>query len=38
MSAEKRILVYKSQFKWIFIYGFICGTVLGTAIVAMWTK
>jgi len=38
MSKEKRILVYKSQFKWIFIFGFICGAALGTAIVEMWIK
>jgi hypothetical protein len=38
MSAEKRILVYKSQFKWIFISGLICGAALGTAIVEMWIR
>jgi len=38
MSIEKRILVYKSKFKWLFMSGFICGTILGTAIVEMWIR
>ena len=38
MSTEKRILVYKSKFKWLFISGFICGTTLGTAIVEIWIR
>tara|TARA_R110001583_G_scaffold160160_2_gene312060 strand:+ start:1202 stop:1321 length:120 start_codon:yes stop_codon:yes gene_type:complete len=38
MSTEKRILVYKSKLKWLFISGFICGAVLGTIIVKIWVK
>jgi len=38
MSTEKRILVYKSKLKWLFISGFICGAILGTAIIEMWIR
>jgi|TARA_R110002020_G_scaffold258651_2_gene472445 hypothetical protein len=38
MGTEKRILVYKSKLKWLFIAGFICGATLGTAIIEMWIK
>tara|TARA_R110002020_G_scaffold93177_2_gene224918 strand:+ start:1980 stop:2099 length:120 start_codon:yes stop_codon:yes gene_type:complete len=38
MSTEKRILVYKSKLKWLFISGFICGVILGTAIVEIWAR
>ena len=38
MSIEKRILVYKSKLKWLFVGGFICGVTLGTAIIEMWIK
>ena len=30
--------VYKSKLKWLFISGFICGIILGTAIVEMWVR
>tara|TARA_R110002073_G_scaffold198905_1_gene358058 strand:- start:224 stop:343 length:120 start_codon:yes stop_codon:yes gene_type:complete len=38
MSTEKRILIYKSKLKWLFISGFICGTIIGTIIVEMWAR
>ena len=38
MSIEKRILVYKSKLKWLFISGFICGTTIGIVIVKIWIK
>jgi hypothetical protein len=34
----KTTVIYKSRLKWIFISGFICGTILGTIIVKMWVK
>jgi len=37
-SAENRMLVYKSRLKWLFIAGFLCGTVIGTAIVEIWIR
>jgi hypothetical protein len=36
MMEREKVLVYKSRFKWIFISGFICGTVLGTGILYLW--
>ena len=38
MNTEKRILVYKSKLKWLFISGFICGTTIGIVIVKIWIK
>jgi|TARA_R110000823_G_scaffold253010_2_gene375559 hypothetical protein len=35
---KKTVLVYKSKLAWLFIAGFICGTVLGRAIVEIWAR
>jgi len=35
MDSET-VLVYKSKFKWLFISGFICGTIFGTGIIYLW--
>tara|TARA_R110002167_G_scaffold226710_2_gene431932 strand:+ start:332 stop:445 length:114 start_codon:yes stop_codon:yes gene_type:complete len=37
MNKETTV-VYKSKLKWLFIAGFVCGTVVGTVIVNMWFK
>ena len=36
--SNETIPVYKSKLKWLFIAGFVCGTVLGTAIVEIWIR
>jgi hypothetical protein len=39
MSEEtETTTIYKSKLKWLFIAGFICGIVLGTAIVEIWIR
>jgi len=38
MSTERRILVYKSKLKWLFISGFVCEAILGTTIVEIWVR
>jgi|TARA_R110000796_G_scaffold237229_1_gene357133 hypothetical protein len=35
---KKTVLVYKAKLVWLFIAGWICGTILGTAIVKIWGK
>ena len=39
MNKElETIPVYKSKLKWLFIAGFICGTIIGTAIIETWVR
>ena len=39
MNKElETIPVYKSRLKWLFIAGFICGTIIGTAIIETWIR